>query len=149
MLSFLPVLILASASVDGAQISLQFTRTTHLNPWKLPSFVKGARTVGPSTTTSSVLLQVRGGSDPYYNNHDDDYRRNDKPGRSEYGYEEEKKVEDDYYYGEQPDGRYYEEERRYDDRGRGGVSTEVRDMHACVNALAYLTSSLVSTEIKR
>jgi hypothetical protein len=118
LLVAITLVLLSVQSLQGAQISLQFTRTTQSNPWKLPSFAKGGRSIQPSTTVSSLLLQVRGGSDQWYG--DDDYRK-ERPNRREYGYEEEKKV-DDYYYGEQQDGRYYEDERRYDeydDRGRG------------------------------
>lgn len=120
-------LILASIpQLQGAQISLQFTRATQSNVRKLPSFAnRGGRSIQPLTTSvSSLLMQVRGGSDQWYG--DDDYR-NERPKRKEYGYEEEKKV-DDYYYGEQQDGRYYEDERRYDeydDRGQGVVSYAV------------------------
>jgi hypothetical protein len=121
LLVAITLILLSVQSLQGAQISLQFTRTTQSNPWKLPSFARGGRSIQPSTTVSSLLLQVRGGSDQWYG--DDDYRK-ERPNRREYGYEEEKKV-DDYYYGEQQDGRYYEDERRYDeydDRGRGVVS---------------------------
>lgn len=136
------VFALAATRSNSAQVSLQFTRTTHRNAaaWKLPSFIKSGRVTGRqrnpppvSTTVSQVLLEVRGGSDNYsgndpdgryYNNYDNDYsrRRPNKDKRDDYY--EEKRV-DDYYYGEQPDGSYYEEDRHYeeyDDRGRGGVS---------------------------
>ncbi len=100
LLVAITLVLLSVQSLQGAQISLQFTRTTQSNPWKLPSFAKGGRSIQPSTTVSSLLLQVRGGSDQWYGN--DDYRK-ERPNRREYGYEEEKKV-DDYYYGEQQDG---------------------------------------------
>lgn len=114
-------------SSHGAQISLQFTRATHSNAWKIPSFVKGGRTIPkqqhPTQTISSLLLQVRGGSDNrgdppggYYR--DDEYSSRRRP---EY---EEKRIDD--YYCEQDGRSYYEEDRRYeeyDDRGRGGVSS--------------------------
>ena len=127
MLLLLSLITLSLApSVHGAQITLQFTRATQSNAWKLPPFVKGGRAVQPpSRTVSSVLLQVRGGSDNrgdpsgYY--YDDDYRKDKTPRRRD---EYEEKRADDYYYGEQ-DRTYYEEDGRYeeyDDRGRGGVS---------------------------
>ena len=117
---------LASVPVNGAQISLQFTRTTARNAWKPPPFKGGRSAVQPPAhSISSLLLQVRGGSDPYgysYNDSEEDR----KPKRSDY--QEEKRV-GDYYYGEQ-DETYYQEERRcqevdeYNDRGRRPVSCQ-------------------------
>lgn len=120
----------------GAQISLQFTRTTKSDRWKIPSFVKGGRIAQhqPTTTVSSVLLQVRGGSDNrgdgdpsgYYHDDDNYSSQRSPPDRSpskrpDY---EEKRV-DDYYYEGQDGSKYYEEDIRrydeYDDRGRVSV----------------------------